>query len=55
MKVIQLVLEDGKGKHIHLSQRKILALVDKIVRALNPKGNKQRTVVYFSYQDVADA
>jgi len=22
MKVIQLILEDGKGKHIHLSQRK---------------------------------
>jgi len=55
MKVMQLILEDRKGKHIHLSQKKILTLVDKIVRAVNPKGSRQRTVVYFSYQDVANA
>jgi len=55
MKVIQLILEDGKGKHIQLSQKKILALVDKIVRAVNPKGSRERIVVYFSYRDVVDA
>ena len=55
MKVMQLILEDGKGKHIHLSQKKILALVDKIVRAVNPKGSKERIVVYFSYQAAVDA
>ena len=54
MKVLHLIFEDGNGNHLHLSQKKILALVDKIVRAVNPKGSRQRTVVYFSYQDVAD-
>ena len=49
-----LILEDGSGNHLHLSQKKILALVDKIVRAFNPRGGKDRIVVYFSYQDVVD-
>ena len=54
MKVLHLILEDGNGNHLHLSQKKILALVDKIVRAFNPRGGKDRIVVYFSYQDVVD-
>ena len=54
MKVLHLILEDGKGKHLRLSQKKIGALVDKISRAFNPRRSKKRVVIYFSYQDVVD-
>jgi len=54
MKVLQLILEDGKGKQLHLSPKKLLALVDKIRGAFNQRGRKERIVVYFSYQEVVD-
>jgi hypothetical protein len=55
MTVMQLILEDGDGKKIRLRQKKIHSLVDKIVRAVNRPVRKERIVVYFSYQHVADA
>jgi hypothetical protein len=55
MTVVQLILEDGNGKKIRLSEKKILGLMDKIVRVVNRPSRKERIVVYFSYQHVADA